>query len=223
MEVSPTQLLLVGLILMQGVVHAQRTTNITDTCKAHTTACLENLETLKAELRVQATINNELEERIRALEQAGGLQVSECQNDRPPCRTSCPTGWEYHSHDGTSKSCYLFNTTKTSWHVAAGQCIHSSNNTATLVKIDSMNENSYLIARLREQFWIGLHYDSTKSQWQWYNGETLGFTFWRQGQPAAEPSIYRCAFGNFYGHWYPFLCTTKKSFICEMPLQAECT
>ncbi|XP_033182157.1 hepatic lectin-like, partial [Anabas testudineus] len=104
----------------------------------------------------------------------------------------CEEGWELHGG-----KCYYFSTNKSSWYQSRDDCRRGGGD---LVKIDSREEQSFLVRRLREKlnddhdrFWIGLTDSKEEGKWLWVDDSPLNtsFLFWKDNpkQPNNWPGI----------------------------------
>uniref|UniRef100_A0A096LVY2 C-type lectin domain-containing protein n=1 Tax=Poecilia formosa TaxID=48698 RepID=A0A096LVY2_POEFO len=96
----------------------------------------------------------------------------------------CEPGWEPHGGN-----CYYFSTTKSSWTDSRRSCTDLGSD---LVKIDSREEQMFLLERLRvlmkddeDMFWIGLTDLKEEGKWFWVDGspQDKSLTFWKDGEP----------------------------------------
>uniref|UniRef100_A0A3B3UR04 C-type lectin domain-containing protein n=1 Tax=Poecilia latipinna TaxID=48699 RepID=A0A3B3UR04_9TELE len=81
----------------------------------------------------------------------------------------CEAGWEQHGGN-----CYYFSTSKSSWTDSRRSCTDLGSD---LVKIDSREEQMFLLERLRvlmkddeDMFWIGLTDLKEEGKWFWVDG-----------------------------------------------------
>ncbi|XP_029370202.1 C-type lectin domain family 4 member E-like isoform X2 [Echeneis naucrates] len=133
----------------------------------------------------------------------------------------CEEGWE---HNGGK--CYLFSTNGSSWEKSRDECKQLGGD---LVKIDSREEQGFLIERLRIThrgfFWIGLTDSKNESDWLWVDGSPLdkSWTFWRSGEPdnwkEKDPDGEDCVAmgetGKILESWNDDSCKTEYKRICE--------
>ncbi|XP_030266573.1 C-type lectin domain family 4 member E-like [Sparus aurata] len=155
---------------------------------------------------------------------------------QPPADTchKCQEGWEQNG-----PQCYYYSTDKLIWEQAREKCRRDG---ADLVKIESEDEQSFLMQRLREEevvvkmlededkFWIGLTDSVTEGTWLWTDGTPLNksLTFWGKGQPDNLKE------GNANGQdcvrmgeisrsslkwWFDKSCTAPQKRICEKSVE----
>ncbi|KAM8766627.1 C-type lectin domain family 4 member E-like isoform 1-T1 [Acanthopagrus schlegelii] len=149
---------------------------------------------------------------------------------QPPADTchKCQEGWEQNG-----PQCYFFSTNKLTWEEAREKC---QQNGSDLVKIESEDEQSFLIQRLRDKMakpedksWIGLTDSVTEGTWLWTDGTPLNesLTFWSNGEPDdwkgpnnKNMNGEDCVrMGEKYGSglnwWFDKSCTATQKSICE--------
>ncbi|XP_067337812.1 hepatic lectin-like isoform X1 [Channa argus] len=104
-------------------------------------------------------------------------------NTNEPCQ-KCEEGWELHGG-----KCYYFSNNRSSWNQSREECVHHGGD---LVKIDSREEQSFLVKRLRnkmneaeDKFWIGLTDSQEEDRWLWVDGSELdtSLKFWSGKEP----------------------------------------
>ncbi|XP_014901820.1 collectin-12-like isoform X1 [Poecilia latipinna] len=153
----------------------------------------------------------------------------------PPTNTTrnltCEAGWEKHGG-----SLYYFNTSKSSWTDSRRSCADLGSD---LVKIDSREEQVFLIGRVRDlmkdnqdKFWIGLTDSKEEGKWLWMDGSALdqSLSFWNQTQPdnkspahsaEAEADCVRMGKKEKKGgsddlkSWFDTSCKRPQKSICE--------
>ncbi|XP_027891306.1 C-type lectin domain family 4 member E-like isoform X4 [Xiphophorus couchianus] len=138
----------------------------------------------------------------------------------------CEAGWEKHGG-----SCYYFNTNKSSWNDSRRSCVDLGSD---LVKIDSREEQMFLVGRLRDlmeddedMFWIGLTDLKEEGRWFWVDGSPLdeSLTFWNDGEPdnrskdgAGSADCGRMGRKREYENlksWFDISCNYPHKSICE--------
>ncbi|XP_013856787.1 C-type lectin domain family 4 member E, partial [Austrofundulus limnaeus] len=96
----------------------------------------------------------------------------------------CGGHWEFHGG-----KCYYFSTCGLNWTDSRSFCRDVGGD---LVKIDSREEQEFLVRKLRdfgkiigESFWIGLTDSETEDRWLWADGSPLdeSLKFWFSGEP----------------------------------------
>ncbi|XP_030266567.1 hepatic lectin-like isoform X1 [Sparus aurata] len=145
-----------------------------------------------------------------------------------PCR-KCQEGWEQNG-----PQCYYFSTDKLIWEKAREKC---RRNGAHLVKIESEDEQSFLMQRLRDKmvededmFWIGLTDSVTEGTWLWADGTPLNksLTFWSEVEPdnwngenANGEDCVRMGTKSRSGlkWWSDKSCTAPQKRICEKSVE----
>ena len=100
----------------------------------------------------------------------------------------CPEGWI-----GFKSYCYFASSSSKSWHQAQTYCKGLE---GELVKINSAEENAFVLALvrevspLREHFWIGLKWNSVVKNFLWSDNSVPSYTNWAPNEPngkASEP------------------------------------
>ncbi|XP_013763437.1 C-type lectin domain family 4 member C-like [Pundamilia nyererei] len=164
---------------------------------------------------------------------------------RKPCRTVQPTcpktdvkdqacykceeGWEQHGG-----KCYYFSISKSSWEQSRDECRAKG---GELVKIDSREEQTFLVRRLRvvmteaeDKFWIGLTDSAVEGRCLWVDGSQLNqsLTFWRVKEPdnwngthGEHPDGEDCvrmgekSEGGSLEWWFDAFCSKPHRSICK--------
>ncbi|XP_043994218.1 C-type lectin domain family 4 member E-like [Gambusia affinis] len=141
-------------------------------------------------------------------------------------RLKCEPGWEKHGGN-----CYYFSTTESSWINSRSSCVDRGSD---LVKIDSREEQMFLVGRLRnlmeddeDKFWIGLRDLVEEGKWFWVDGSPLdeSLTFWMDEEPnniskdgAASADCGRMGMKNKHDDlksWFDISCNYPQKSICE--------
>ncbi|XP_030268692.1 C-type lectin domain family 4 member E-like [Sparus aurata] len=145
-----------------------------------------------------------------------------------PCG-KCQEGWEQNG-----PQCYYFSTDKLIWEQARERCRRDG---ADLVKIESEDEQSFLMQKLRDKitktedrFWIGLTDSVTEGTWLWTDGTPLNksLTFWRKGEPDNWTEVNNTQYvngedcvrmgtksGSGLKWWFDKSCKASQKSICE--------
>ncbi|XP_040909025.1 hepatic lectin-like isoform X5 [Toxotes jaculatrix] len=142
-----------------------------------------------------------------------------------PCM-KCDRGWEQHGG-----KCYLFSISSANWEQSRRWCQREGGD---LVKIDSREEQIFLVNRVREEinnteekFWIGLTDSKEEGKWFWVDGSPLNtsLTFWASVEPddwtEENPDGEDCVrMGEQPGHndpkiWADKSCKAHHRSICE--------
>uniref|UniRef100_A0A673CCX5 C-type lectin domain-containing protein n=1 Tax=Sphaeramia orbicularis TaxID=375764 RepID=A0A673CCX5_9TELE len=129
--------------------------------------------------------------------------------------SSCPDFWtRFGGH------CYFISNSKKTWHVSKQDC---ENRGATLAVVSNEEEQRF-ISSLKQRLWIGLNDLENEGVWKWVNGENVGRTYWKRGQPNNCCRGEDCA--ELSGqekdpliNWNDRSCKQKEFFICEKALQ----
>ncbi|KAK3505781.1 hypothetical protein QTP70_003995 [Hemibagrus guttatus] len=85
----------------------------------------------------------------------------------------CEKRWE-----SLGLKCYYFSTVKLDWAQSRDFCVEKGGH---LVIITSQTEQDFIVSKIGETHWIGLHDLETEGQWMWVNNQPLketGITFW---------------------------------------------
>ena len=133
---------------------------------------------------------------------------------------SCDNDWLLHG-----QSCYLFSTDKVTWLDAVSKC---KNRNATLVQIESMDEDNFLVQRLKVlhvetggefHYWTNGNDIDVQNQWVWGypGGQPIGnYQNWAMSDPNGgtnEDCIALYGFLDF--KWVDIPCTSILVYICE--------
>ncbi|XP_067338371.1 hepatic lectin-like [Channa argus] len=154
------------------------------------------------------------------------------QHTDEPCQ-KCEEGWELHGG-----KCYYFSNKPSSWNQSREECVHHGGD---LVKIDSREEQSFLVERLRnkmneseDKFWIGLTDSEEEGRWLWADGSELNtsLTFWNLQEPdnwngtnGENPDGEDCVrMGEKGGAddlkcWFDQSCNNPHKLLCEKAAQ----
>ncbi|XP_019126341.1 C-type lectin domain family 4 member C isoform X1 [Larimichthys crocea] len=137
----------------------------------------------------------------------------------------CEEGWE---RNGTQ--CYYFSTNKLTWSESRAECRQRGGD---LVKIDSVEEQSFLQQKLKEKMsddedkhWIGLTDSKTEGTWLWTDDSPLNesLTFWfsrepdnwrgenRYGEDCVRMGVKE---GSDLKTWFDRYCKVPHKSICE--------
>ena len=130
----------------------------------------------------------------------------------------CDAEWNNYG-----EKCYKLFTSVHDWNEAKVIC---ENDGATLVKIDSADENNFINTTYltgQVDYWIGLSDSYNEGTWKWIDGtELTGYENWRSDQPN-NAGNQDCAgirrgthFNKYYdAEWHDNSCQKTKGFICE--------
>ncbi|XP_054911348.1 hepatic lectin-like [Poeciliopsis prolifica] len=140
----------------------------------------------------------------------------------------CEAEWEKHGGN-----CYYFNTMRFSWNESQDFCMDLGSD---LVKIDSREEQMFLVERLRDlmedkqdRFWIGLTDSEEEGKWLWMDGSPLdkSLSFWNETQPnnrghgkVAEADCVRMGKrgrSDDLKSWFDSSCNHPQKSVCEKP------
>uniref|UniRef100_A0A3Q0T2B6 C-type lectin domain-containing protein n=1 Tax=Amphilophus citrinellus TaxID=61819 RepID=A0A3Q0T2B6_AMPCI len=100
------------------------------------------------------------------------LTAARCFNQR--CYR-CEAGWEHHGG-----KYYHFSISKSSWNQSRADCGAKGGD---LVKIDSREEQVYLMSENQDRFWIGLTDSAEEGRWMWVDNTPLNESFWLSWEP----------------------------------------
>uniref|UniRef100_A0A3B4FVY3 C-type lectin domain-containing protein n=1 Tax=Pundamilia nyererei TaxID=303518 RepID=A0A3B4FVY3_9CICH len=117
----------------------------------------------------------------------------------------CEEGWEQHGG-----KCYYFSISKSSWEQSRDECRAKG---GELVKIDSREEQTFLVRRLRvvmteaeDKFWIGLTDSAVEGRCLWVDGSQLNQRF----------DCCENIFVNFLLEWwFDAFCSKPHRSICK--------
>ena len=135
---------------------------------------------------------------------------------------SCNNGWLLHE-----SSCYFFSTDTVTWLDAVTAC---QNRNSTLVQIESMDEDNFLVLRLKVlhgetggefHYWTNGNDIDVQTQWAWDypGGQAIGnYQNLAMSDPNGgtnEDCIALYGFLDF--KWVDIPCTSLLFYICERP------
>nr|XP_054594605.1 C-type lectin domain family 4 member F-like [Nothobranchius furzeri] len=163
-------------------------------------------------------------ERVQKV-QPGGL-IQACQDDHVWLRSD--RNWEKHGD-----KCYYFSNIILPWKGSRSFCEALG---ADLVKIDSREEQEFLVEKLKnivmdgiwDGFWIGLTDSEVEGIWTWVDGSPLDsrMKFWLKGEPnnakTSSASGEDCAMivkreAEDLNTWIDETCSLVHKSICEKP------
>ncbi|KAL9973402.1 hypothetical protein ACROYT_G019858 [Oculina patagonica] len=135
---------------------------------------------------------------------------------------ACPSGWSQFE-----EYCYLVNGNEQDWYSADEYC-RSLGDGVELVKINSVEENEFVLQFVREEapgaqsVFIGLLWDNKNRKWKWSDNSDPVFTNWNEGEPngnANEPcaELYTDheSHGPINGYWNDQECTYRNGLVCK--------
>ena len=139
---------------------------------------------------------------------------------------SCDDGWISHE-----QSCYFFSFEQSStWTKANADCEAMD---ATLVQIESENENTFIVEKLQERyyetllhtfFWTSGTDDDVENQWVWGNSGVRiadNYQNWAHGEPNGGVSENCLVLSGFPDYsWLDIDCNASLYFICEKTLSS---
>ncbi|XP_040909032.1 hepatic lectin-like isoform X1 [Toxotes jaculatrix] len=185
----------------------------------------KNLQTLREEYEA---VKRNLTERSNTVMPKCPKHPEEIIND--PCM-KCDRGWEQHGG-----KCYYFSTGSSNWEQSRQFCQRTRGD---LVKIDSTEEQIFLVNRVREKmkhledmFWIGLTDSKEEGKWFWVDDSPLNtsLSFWvsrKQKEPdnwtKENPDGEDCVRmgkekeekDNYLKSWWDKSCKASQRSICE--------
>ena len=111
---------------------------------------------------------------------------------------------------------YLFCGDPHDWEGAAAACVASG---YTLVRIDDADENRWITDATRGFFtltdwWIGASDIDVEGRWIWTDGDPVGWTTWRSGEPN-DSGGEDCGELGSDGQWNDTECWRLRSYVCE--------
>ncbi|KAM7434126.1 hypothetical protein ABFA07_015729 [Porites harrisoni] len=140
--------------------------------------------------------------------------------DGVSCIKICDSDWNRHG-----EKCYKLFTSVKNWNEAKATC---DNHGASLVKIESHDENNFISATYLTgqvvDYWIGLSDADHEGVWTWVDGTGLtSYNNWRSDQPNDVGSGQDCVgirMGihhnkEYNAEWHDNSCQNTKGFICE--------
>ncbi|XP_067340029.1 C-type lectin domain family 4 member F-like isoform X1 [Channa argus] len=205
------------------------------TMKENNETMMKTFQTLKTE---NEAMKKNLTEHLSEINQCTRLQPM-CPertevNTNEPCQ-KCEEGWELHGG-----KCYYFSKKPSSWKQSREECVRRGGD---LVKIDSREEQSFLVERLRnkmnneqDKFWIGLTDSQEEDKWFWTDGSELdtSWSFWKSGEPddwkgksRENPDGEDCVRMGYKAAvdlkcWFDQSCNNPHKSICEKAAQTIC-
>ncbi|XP_033108741.1 uncharacterized protein LOC117110226 [Anneissia japonica] len=116
-------------------------------------------------------------------------------------------------------NCYVFINVQRNFPESRAACQEIG---ADLLMIDSLQENSFITARIAEEFpdttliFLGIADAKVEGDWVWVNGDRVGnsFTNWKDGEPA-NSNDQNCGVITVDGQWGDTYCSRKLVSICE--------
>mmetsp|Transcript_23178 Transcript_23178/g.39229 ORF Transcript_23178/g.39229 Transcript_23178/m.39229 type:complete len:547 (+) Transcript_23178:110-1750(+) len=133
----------------------------------------------------------------------------------PSSSKACESGWSYNS-----QKCYMQLDSAMTWHSCEQSC---SNLNATMLCIESANENSYVVSNVatRSSHWLGYNDLAVEGTWEWFEGCDSTYTRWNPGEPNNHVSWADCGYASTlsssYAKWSDLACFYSLGCICEHP------
>jgi len=113
-------------------------------------------------------------------------------------------------------SSYWFSDDTKYWDDAEQVCKDKDSH---LVSIKSDGENDFVLKNRKDKSidtWIGAHRNGNDlNKWYWSNGEIVGFTSWKPGQPNEVSQHCAALHGDGDGLWHDTNCNRSFRYICE--------
>ncbi len=119
----------------------------------------------------------------------------------------CPFGFMFHA-----QSCYKFVSNSLDWNRAKAECTKEG---ASLVKITSMKENTFLNDQMPGDSWIGLARENGGNFSWWTDRDYALFTNWYGQKPSSDVEKGCTVLLKGSGRWKATACEAKLSYICE--------
>ncbi|XP_067339744.1 C-type lectin domain family 6 member A-like isoform X2 [Channa argus] len=234
-------LLVLSVLLTAAVIglcvvcfdHFKTKKKLEQTVKENNETMMKTFQTLKNENK---GIKKNLTECLSEINQCTRLQPM-CPeptevNTNEPCQ-KCEEGWELHGG-----KCYYFSNKPSSWKQSREECVRHGGD---LVKIDSREEQSFLVKRLtnkmnehEDRFWIGLTDSEKEGRWLWVDRSELNtsLSFWKSGEPddwkgksRENPDGEDCVRMGYKERaddlkcWFDQFCNNPHKSICEKAAQ----
>jgi len=123
----------------------------------------------------------------------------------------CPDSWI----PGVHSSCYKFSSNTLPWSSAKSACETLGSKLAVL---NSQDEHQFLVTKVVNQAWIGLHRDpNDTSRWLWVDGSYAIYTNWNDGEPNNSGGREDCVgLVRPQWKWNDENCNSHHSYICEI-------
>ncbi|KAM9671675.1 C-type lectin domain family 12 member B [Trichechus inunguis] len=148
------------------------------------------------------------------LRKQGQMAIRLCQqlithNSDHKCNP-CPKMWQWYQN-----SCYYFTTNEEkTWVNSRKDCMDKN---STLLKIDSLEEKSFLKSQLLPKFsffWLGLSWDPSGRSWLWEDGSAPSASLLSTKHLTPINGSKGCAYFQ-KGSIYVSRCSAEISWICE--------
>ena len=159
--------------------------------------------------------------------QRGGLSAgsttasttTETTTERP----ECPDGWETYTGDSSHIKCFKYcgDTQYATW--AEDNCQYQGGH---LASIHSAEEQNFIVQTFdpSERVWIGSVDPDNNGVWEWTDGSTFDFSYWRSNEPDGYPSGHHPYYTvmDFYtyndGLWEDYPYDQYFDYICQLTL-----
>lgn len=131
-----------------------------------------------------------------------------------PVAAFCASGGQLGPDEQT---CYYMSPAVLGWIAASDSC---RANGRALLKIDSVEEDTFISGLSRANLWIGASDLLLDGSFVWTDGSPIVFSNWGSAQPDDYPGPDCVEKRQEVGaHWYDQPCGDAKLYVCEAPAQ----
>ena len=148
---------------------------------------------------------------------AGTTSASTTTTEATTKRPECPNGWETLTGDGSSIKCFKYWPNEVHATLAEDTCRAQGGH---LASVHSIEEQSFLVQTFNPSddcVWIGAVDPDHNRVWEWTDGSSFDFSYWRSGQPNGRVYYTVMDFGRSSdGGWSDFYEDNNCGYICQL-------